>query len=135
MKKCLTKGCFCNIIYLIDMTGNFDFREKYPNCIAPEALEETLHALLPCRVDGGFHYLLNEADGGGYYLSVFNHSGIVRTKARGEEILESAAKTAVITPKDGLRLIPLEGNTDVAFADGAYRVHLGGGEWLFARIV
>ena len=121
--------------YLIDMTGDADFCEKYPNCIDPDAAEQILHELLPCRVDGGLHYLLNEADGGGYYLSVFNHSGIVRTEEQGEEILESAAKTAMITIKDGKRLIPLEGITDVTFADGAYRVRLGGGEWLFAKII
>ena len=121
--------------YLVDLTGEHDFREKYPNCISVDEVESTLHALLPCRVDGGFHYLLNEADGGGYYLSVFNHSGVLKTQATGEVILEEATQTARITLKDGKRLTPLEGNVDVSFADGTYSVTLKGGEWLFAKIV
>jgi hypothetical protein len=97
-------------------------------------VEEKLHELLPCRVDGGFHYLLNEAEDG-YYLSVFNHSGIVRTVETGDSVLPEATKTATITLKDGKVLLPLEGNIEVRFENGQYFVTLKGGEWLFAKIL
>ena len=120
--------------YLVDITGEADFKDRYDNVITPDEVEEKLHELLPCRVDGGFHYLLNEAEDG-YYLSVFNHSGIVRTVETGELVLPEATKTATITIKDGKCLLPLEGNTDVRLENGKYFVELKGGEWLFAKIL
>lgn len=120
--------------YLVDITGEAEFKDRYDNVITPDEVEEKLHELLPCRVDGGFHYLLNEAEDG-YYLSVFNHSGIVRTVEMGELVLPEATKTATITIKDGKCLLPLEGNTDVRFENGKYFVELKGGEWLFAKIL
>lgn len=120
--------------YLVDITGEADFKDRYDNVITPDEVEEKLHELLPCRVDGGFHYLLNEAEDG-YYLSVFNHSGIVRTVETGELVLPEATKTATITIKDGKCLLPLEGNTDVRLENGKYFVNLKGGEWLFAKIL
>jgi hypothetical protein len=120
--------------YLVDITGEADFKDRYDNVITPDEVEEKLHELLPCRVDGGFHYLLNEAEDG-YYLSVFNHSGIVRTVETGDSVLPEATKTATITLKDGKVLLPLEGNTELRFENGQYFVTLKGGEWLFAKMV
>ena len=100
-----------------------------------EEVEEKLHEILPCKVEGGFHYLLNECESGGYYLSIFNQSGVQRTQARGDEILPSATKTAVISLKANGKLLPLEGNKNVEFDNGKYRVTLQGGDWLFAKIV
>ncbi len=120
--------------YLVDITGEAEFKDRYDNVITPDEVEEKLHELLPCRVDGGFHYLLNEAEDG-YYLSVFNHSGIVRTVETGDLVLPEATKTATITIKDGKCLLPLEGNTDVRLENGKYFVELKGGEWLFAKIL
>ena len=120
--------------FLIDMTGEDDFWQKHDNCISPDEVEEKLYELLPCHVDGGFHYLLNECEGG-YYLSVFNHSGIVRTQKNGDEIMPSATKTAKITTKENGKLIPLEGNCGVCFDGQTYSVTLNGGDWLFAKIV
>ena len=99
-----------------------------------DEVEAKLHELLPCRVDGGFHYILNECNDG-FYLSVFNQSGILRSQAKGDEVLPIASKTAVITVKDGKKLIPLEGQVDICFNDGAYTVELNGGDWLFAKII
>lgn len=120
--------------YLVDITGEADFKDRYDNVITPDEVEEKLHELLPCRVDGGFHWLLNEAEGG-YYLSVFNQSGITRTVEAGDSVLPEATKTATITLKDGKVLLPLEGNTEVRFENGQYFVTLKGGEWLFAKMV
>ena len=124
-----------NYQFLVDLTGEHDFKEKYPNCISVEEVEEKLHEILPCKVEGGFHYLLNECENGGYYLSIFNQSGVQRTQARGDEILPSATKTAVISLKANGKLLPLEGNKNVEFDNGKYRVTLQGGDWLFAKIV
>lgn len=120
--------------YLVNMTGDEAFNERYGNCITADEVEAKLHELLPCRVDGGFHYLLNECNDG-FYLSVFNQSGILRSQAKGDEVLPIASKTAVITVKDGKKLIPLEGQVDICFNDGAYTVELNGGDWLFAKII
>ena len=116
------------------MTGEEEFSKKYENCIAIDEVEEKLHALLPCKVEGGVHYLLNECEKGGYYLSIFNQSGIVRTQKNGDEVLPTATKQVEITLKEGRKLVPLEGNTDVEYKDGKYYVTLKGGEWLFAKI-
>jgi len=124
----------CNYRYLVDLTNEKEFAEGRDNLISPDEVEEKLHELLPCKVEGGFHYLLNKRGEKGYYLSVFNHSGITRSQAEGEKILEEATKTAVITLKDGRSLKALEGNKNIEFKEGKYFVTLKGGEWLFAEI-
>lgn len=119
--------------YLVNLTCDPAFEKKHPNCITPDEVTEKLHELLPCRVDGGFHVVVNKRGEDGYYLSVFNHSGVTRSVAEGEKVLPEAEKIAVITLKDGRILTPLEGSDKVVFKNGKYHVILGGGEWFFAK--
>lgn len=119
--------------YLVDLTGEKDFASKHANCVSADDVPVLLKKLLPCAVEGGLHYMLNKCRGG-YYLSVFNHSGIVRTQKDGDTVLPEATQTAYITLKESFTLTPLEGNTDVTFENGKYRVTLSGGDWLFAKI-
>lgn len=118
--------------YLVNLTGFSDFAKKHANCIAPEAVTEALHALLPCKVEGGLHYLVNRRGEDGYYLSVFNHSGVLRTQAEGERILPEATQTVCISLKEGRTLKPLEGSRDITERDGRYYVTVKGGDWFFA---
>ena len=122
-----------NYEYLVNLTGDAAFEEKYPNCISPDEVTEKLDELLPCRVEGGFHVVVNKRGEDGYYLTVFNHSGVVRSVAEGESVLPEAEKIAVIELKDGKTLIPLEGSDKIVYKDGKYHVILAGGEWLFAK--
>ena len=119
--------------YLVNLTGDKSFEEKHPNCISPDDVTEKLDELLPCRVEGGFHVVVNKRGEDGYYLSVFNHSGVTRSVAEGEKVLPEAAKIAVIELKDGRELIPLEGSDKIVFKNGKYHVILAGGEWFFAK--
>lgn len=122
-----------NYRYLINLTGDPAFEKKYPNCIAPEEVEEKLNELLPCKVTGGLHYLVNRRGKDGYYLSVFNHSGVVRTQKSGEQILPEATKTVVVELDGGRTLKALEGGAKVEERDGKYFVTINGGDWLFAE--
>ena len=65
------------------------------------------------------------------------NGNVVNSNITTGELLEvlAASKTAVITVKDGKKLIPLEGQVDICFNDGAYTVELNGGDWLFAKII
>ncbi len=119
--------------YLVNLTGDPAFEKKHPNCITPDEVKEKLEELLPCTVSGGVHYMVNRKKDGGYYLAVFNHSGITRSVADGEGVLPEATVTAAITLKNGARLHYLEGSEKIVFKDGAYHVVLTGGDWLFAE--
>ncbi|MBR2460531.1 MAG: heparinase II/III family protein, partial [Clostridia bacterium] len=68
---------------------------KYTRSAVLENGEIVIEDDIELNKDGtvSFHYLVNKAPDG-YYLSVFNHSGIVRTKEKGDEVLPSATKTA-----------------------------------------
>ena len=119
--------------YLVNLTGDPEFEKRYPNCITPDEVKEKLEELLPVTVEGGLHYMVNRKKDGGYYLAVFNHSGITRSVAEGEGVLPEATAVAAITVKSGAPLHYLEGSDKIVFKDGKYHVILHGGEWLFAE--
>ena len=118
--------------YLVDLTGEPGFEEKYANCISPDQVTEVLHRELPCIVEGGLHYMVNRRGDDAYYLTVFNHSGVQRSVQGGETIAPGSEMTAIITLKDGRTLEALEGSRDVELRDGKYYVKVGGGDWFFA---
>ena len=119
--------------YLVNLTGDTQFETRYKNCISPDEVEEKLHELLPCKVTGGLHYLVNRKGENGYYLSVFNHSGIVRTQKNGDEILSEATQTVVVELKGDRKLKALEGSKEIEIKDGKYQVTIHGGDWFFAE--
>ena len=119
--------------YLVNLTGDTDFEKRHTNCISPDKVGEVLEKILPCKVSGGLHYLINEKDGGGYYLSVFNHSGVTRSKAEGENVLPEAAATVEIDVKSSTHLKRLEGSENIEYRDGKYYVTVNGGDWFFAE--
>ncbi|MBP3334343.1 MAG: hypothetical protein J6M35_09910 [Clostridia bacterium] len=119
--------------YLVNLTGDAFFKDKYANCISPEEVSEKLDELLPCKVTGGLHYLVNRRGKEGYYLAIFNHSGVVRTQKKGDEILPEATVTVTVELKDSRALKALEGSKEIIFKDGKYYVTVSGGDWFFAE--
>ena len=118
--------------YIVDLTNDANFSEQHKNCISPNEVKGILDEILPCRVSGGLHYLVNKRGEDGYYLSVFNHSGVVRSCEEGEKILPEATQTVEIELKDGRSLTHLEGSEEIEFRNGKYFVTIGGGDWFFA---
>ena len=100
----------------------------------PKEVENTLKTILPCRVDGGLHYIINNKIGGGYYLTIFNNSGIVRTVECGEEKLPEAKATVKITMNKGFearKLTLLEGDGILEQMDDVYYATLEAGGYMF----
>lgn len=122
-----------NYKYLVDLTGDAAFAQRHNNCISPEAVAQTLRGLLPCRVEGEAHYLINKCGDGGYYLTVFNHSGVVRSLEEGEYVLPEATHTVAVELDKGHTLTPLEGSKNITFEDGKYYITLEGGDYFFGR--
>jgi len=91
-----------------------------------------LDALLPCRVEGDLHYVINRRGTDGYYLTVFNHGGVTRSVTEGERVHPDATRTVRVTLKDGRTLRPLEGGDLVSCEDGVYTVTVRGGDFFFA---
>ncbi len=118
--------------YLIDLTGNPEFAARHDNIISVDAVADKLAELLPAHVKGECHYLINKKDDGSHYLTVFNHSGIVRTVAEGEYSLEEATTEVEITLKAGT-LTKLEGEGELTEKNGKYYATLKAGEYLFAQ--
>lgn len=120
--------------YLIDLTEDPAFAAKHPNCCSIEDLPHLLRKELPCYVDGGLHWLVNECTTGGYYLSVFNHSGISRTVADGEQKIAEAEKTVAISFKQETVPAVMEGEgTLFRCDDGTYRLTVPAGGWCLMR--
>ncbi len=119
--------------YLVDLTGDTAFSQHHNNCIAPENIGQILRELLPCRVEGEAHYLINKRGDDGYYLTVFNHSGVVRSLEEGEYVLPEATHTVAVELNEGYRLTPLEGSKNITFEDGKYYITLEGGDYFFGR--
>lgn len=119
--------------YLIDLTFSTDFAKNNKNICKKEDITEILKSNLPCFVSGGLHWLVNECTDGGYYLSVFNHSGICRSVAEGEKALEEAQKTVTVTFLSDSDPKLLEGNCKFERTNDNYSLTIPGGEWAFIK--
>ncbi len=120
--------------YLVDLTGNSSFAEKYASKIcAAEDVQSILSKLLPCRVEGGLHHLVNRMPTGKYSLMIFNHSGVSRTVAEGERFMHEEDKTVTVTCKDNRRINMLEGNGSVTYEGDVAYVTVPAGGWFFAE--
>lgn len=115
--------------YLVDLTGEADFAENRKNLITPDEVSKKLSELLPAWVDGGLHWFLNERDGG-YYITVFNNSGVMRSPSFDEHVLDEETRTVSIDTK-GKPLNALEGGGVIEHRDGSYYLTLRGGDFFF----
>ena len=118
--------------YLVDLTGDSELSEKHQNVCKIEELKEVLRKKLPCYVEGNAHWLVNERTTGGYYLTVFNHSGVCRSVAEGEYTLKEADTTVELTV-NGIPVL-LEGDAKMVEKDGKYYVTIHAGGFAFIRV-
>lgn len=121
-----------NYAYLVDLTPAGNVKAKYSNTCEIDEIPALLQKLLPCYVEGGLHWMVNQAEDG-YYLAIFNHSGVKRTVAEGEYILPGTEKTVTLRINGCYPLQVLEGNATVEKNDCEYRITVPGGDWMFAK--
>lgn len=120
--------------HIIDLTGDAAFARKYAEkIISIDELPGVLDRELPCRVEGGLHHLVNKCADGTYRLMIFNHSGISRTVAGGEQTIPGAERTVTVTLKDKRTLHVLAGDAAVSAENGRYHVTVPAGGWCFAE--
>ena len=119
--------------YLIDLTCNPDFAKKHQNLCAIEDIKPVLREKLPCYVEGNAHWLVNQRTTGGYYLTVFNHSGIERTVAEGEVGLAEAETEVILSFASGAVPTLCEGDGKLDLTDGQYRLTIPAGGWALIR--
>ena len=123
-----------NYDFLVDLTNEPDFAKDINNLLAVDKVKETLKQVLPVRVEGGLHHVINKKLGGGYYLTIFNHSGIIRTVAKGDEKMPEAEKTVEIILADDFKnskLTLLEGDGKFEYNNGEYFATLPTGGFMF----
>lgn len=121
-----------NYTYLVDLTPSGNVAAKYANTCSVEDIPRLLKELLPCYVEGGLHWMVNQTEDG-YYLAIFNHSGIKRSVAEGESVIPGTEKTVTLMLKDNRELKTLEGNASVTRVGDRYEITVPGGDWLFAK--
>jgi hypothetical protein len=120
--------------YLIDLTcSDSALAAQKAKRIKAEDVIAALKEALPCFVEGGAHFVVNECTEGGYYLSIFNHSGIQRTVADGESILPEAKKDLRITFKNECKPEVVFGSAALNKSGGAYSLTLDGGDFVMIR--
>ena len=88
---------------------------------------------MPCYVEGNAHWVINHRKGGGYYLSVFIHSGVERTVAKGEVLLKDAETTVKVDFK-GKEAKVLEGEGVLSCSKDGYVLTIPAGGWAFILI-
>lgn len=119
--------------YLIDFSGDEDFKGIHNNTIEIKDLKEKLCETLPCNVEGDIHWLVNQCTSGGYYLTIFNNNGVNRTVAEGEKVIDGSDVTVSLTFKNGTKPILLEGDTELLTDGNKYRLTIKGGEIAFIK--
>lgn len=119
--------------YLIDLTFGSDLKDKFSNICDAKDIPELLRQLLPVYVDGGLHWMVNKRINGGYYLTVFNHSGVIRSVAEGEYTLLEAEKTVTVSFKNEASPLLLEGDGRLSKENGIYRLTIPAGGFAFIR--
>ncbi|MBQ1948298.1 MAG: hypothetical protein II359_06775 [Clostridia bacterium] len=117
--------------YLVDLTQSADFKNKFKNTCEISDVPSLLKKLLPCYVEGTLHWMVNERKGGGYYLSVFNNSGVTRTLQDGESTLPEAEATVYVTFKNDAVPTLLEGCASLQKDGDGYRLTVAPGEFVF----
>ena len=116
--------------YIVDMTADPTFKSRYDGAITPDEALERIDGLLPCRVEGGLHWMVNKRADGGYYLAVFNHSGVVRNLRSDEHIMAEETRTVTVD-LSGKELLHLEGDSDIEYRDGKYLITVRAGDFFF----
>ena len=89
---------------------------------------------MPCHVDGNAHWIVNKCTSGGYYLTVFNHSGIERTVKYGEVKLPDAAAVLTLTFKDKMTPTVCDGDGELYSENGIYRLVIPAGGYSFIKV-
>ena len=118
--------------YAVNLTGNADFEKKH-KCCSLDDVPDLLNKLLPCKVTGGLHHIVNKNSDDEYFLTVFNNTGIVRSVEEGEYGLKEAEKTVQVELKDGTKLAALYGNFRIEEIDGKYYITVPAGELFFGK--
>lgn len=123
----------CKYDYLVDLTFGSDLKDKFTNLCEAKDIPALLRKLLPVDVDGGLHWMVNECKSGGYYLTVFNHSGVERSVAEGEYTLPEAEKTVSLSFKNDPSPALLEGDGRLSLENGTYRLTVPAGGFAFIK--
>ena len=130
-----TNGALTKYKYLIDLTETDELRtSSWGNKIcAIEDIETILRKELPCYVDGGLLWQVNERMGGGFYLTVFNNSGVNRTVADGESIEPDSDITVTLFFKGEKTPVMCDGKGTLLKEDSTYRLTVKGGSWCIIK--
>lgn len=121
---------------LIDLTGDAGFAARHADrIVSSDDLTALLREALPCHVEGGLHWMVNRRTTGGYYLTVFNNSGVMRSVAGGEQLLSEARKTVTVTAKEGaLTLCEQNGSLLTRTGEREYSLTVPAGGWCMLRL-
>lgn len=120
--------------YLIDFTFNDSLKQKYKNICDVKDVKRLLKSLLPCYVEGNVHWLVNHCTSGGYYLSIFNHSGVERTVENGEKQMPEAKAIVEIFTKEQVKLTVCEGEGILSTDNDRNILVIPAGGWSFIKI-
>lgn len=119
--------------YLVDLTGDADFKEKHKNICEIKDLKDALNKSLPCSVEGNIHWIVNRCTSGGYYLTVFNNDGVKRSVAGGESVSEESTLKTSVSFKSGAKPTLLEGNAELVPNGNDYTLTVRGGSFAFIK--
>ena len=119
---------------LVDLTCDGSLSDVQSKICTAEDVKERLRELLPCYVEGNAHWMVNECQSGGYYLTVFNHSGIERTVKRGEVELPEATSILTLTLKDETIPTVCDGNGRLECDGGVFKLSIPAGGYSFIKI-
>jgi len=119
--------------YLMDFTQTSELSRNYTNIIPVGDIEKVLRHELPCYVDGALLWMVNQRTTGGYYLTVFNNSGISRSVDKGESIDEAADKTVTVTFKGEKAPVVCNGTGKLSCIDNSYRLTVAAGGYCILK--
>ena len=119
--------------YLLDFTCSSTLSHNRSNIIPSDDLQAVLRKELPCYVDGGLLWMVNERNGGGYYLTVFNNSGVSRSVEHGETIDRNADETVTVSIKNNITPIISYGCGKLSCNNGILRLTVPAGKYCILK--
>ena len=130
-----SNGALDNYKYLVDITTTSELKSSAwgKKICDVSDIETILRKELPCYVDGGLLWMVNERIGGGYYLTVFNNSGVNRTVADGESIEKDSEITVTLSFKNEKNPVLCDGKGKLSLEDGTYKLTVEGGSWCILK--
>ncbi|MBE6731907.1 MAG: hypothetical protein E7564_09480 [Ruminococcaceae bacterium] len=122
-----------NYQYVIDLTYNDDFKNKYSNIITANELKGKLNEILPITFKEELHTVYNKK-GENFYVMCLNNRGVINENYKGEYCDSSFDINTEIIFNEDFSVELFEGEGNLTKEKGKFMLNLHAGKWVILKV-